>query len=62
MSFNESKWTQVSLNELKQPKIGLNEPKLSQKTLNIFKMILYVPKINVNKLKWVSLQMSLNKP
>ena len=54
MSSHESEWAQTSLNEPKA-KMGLNDPKLAQKTLNIFKMILYGLKIGLNELKWVSL-------
>ena len=32
--------------------MGLNEPKRTKKTLNIFKMILYELKIDLNELKW----------
>ena len=35
--------------------MDLNDPKLAQKTLNIFKMILYGLKKGLNELKWVSL-------
>ena len=40
--------------ESKYPKakMGLNEPKWAQKTLNIFKTILYELKIGLNELKW----------
>ena len=51
MSSNDSKWSQnspVSLNEPKA-KIGLNKPEWAQKTLNIFKMILYDRKIGQNR-------------
>ena len=41
----------MSLNETKA-KMGLNEPKRAQKTLNIFKMILYEElRIGLNELK-----------
>ena len=33
--------------------MGLDEPKWAQKTVNIFKMILYELKIGLNELKWV---------
>ena len=32
--------------------MGLNKPKLTQKTLNISKIILYELKIGLNELKW----------
>ena len=35
--------------------MGLNEPKRIEKTLNIFKMILYELKMGLNELKCVSL-------
>ena len=35
--------------------MGLKEPKQTQKTLNLFKMILYELKMSLNELKWVSL-------
>ena len=54
MSSNESKSAQISLNDTKT-KMGWNEPKRSQKTLNIFKIILYELKMGLNELKWVSL-------
>ena len=54
MSLNELRPAYMSLNDPKA-KMGLNEPKWAQKTLNIFKMILYELKIGLNELKWVSL-------
>ena len=44
----------MSLNESKT-KMGLSKPKLVQKSLNIFKMILYELKIRLNELKRESL-------
>ena len=38
--------------------MDLKEPKQTQKTLNIFKMILYELTMSLNELKWLSLQMS----
>ena len=35
--------------------MGLNDSKQIQKTLNIFKMILYELKMGLNELKWVNL-------
>ena len=55
MSFNEPKWAHTSLNEPKEAKIGLNKSKRAQKTLSIFKTILYELKIGLNELNWVSL-------
>ena len=63
MSSNEPKWALMSLNELRpvkmsvhepKAKVGLNKPEWAQKTLNIFKMILYELKIGLNELKRVS--------
>ena len=54
ISSDESKWAQISLNDPKS-KMGWNEPKQTQKTLNIFKIILYELKMDLNELKWVSL-------
>ena len=50
MSLNDSRPVQIRLNESKA-KMCLNEPKCAQKTLNIFKMILYELKIGLNELK-----------
>ena len=47
----------MSLNEPKA-KMGLNDAKWSQKTLNLFKMILYELKIGLNELRWESLNKS----
>ena len=44
----------MSLNERKA-KMGFSDPKWAQKTLNIFKVVLYELKIGFNELKWVSL-------
>ena len=43
--------SQISLNEPKYAKMAPNEPKGIQETLNIFKMILYELKRDLNKLK-----------
>ena len=45
MNLDQSKWASVSQ----------NGPKRTQKTPNIFKMILYELKMGLNELKWVSL-------
>ena len=50
MSLNELRPILINLNEPKA-KMGLNDPKWAQKTLNIFKMILYELKIGLNELK-----------
>ena len=47
----------MSLNEPKA-KMGLNDAKWAQKTLNLFKMILYELKIGLNELRWESLNKS----
>ena len=54
MGVNELRTVQISLNEPK-PKLSLNKPKWAQKTLIIFKMILYEIKIGLHELKWESL-------
>ena len=59
MSSSESKSAQVSLNEPKLAKIGLTEPKRTQKTLNIFKMILYGLKMGLNE--WVQMCKPINE-
>ena len=53
----------MSLNELKA-KMGLNDPKWAQKTLKIFKMILYEFKIaekSLNELRWALMRSNFNK-
>ena len=54
MSLNELKTVYMNLN-VPKAKMGLNKPKRVQKTLNIFKMILYEFKIGLNELEWESL-------
>ena len=54
MSLNELKTVCMNLN-VPKAKMGLNKPKRVQKTLNIFKMILYEFKIGLNELEWESL-------
>ena len=41
----------MSSNESKQALISLNETERTQKTLNLFKVILYERKMSLNKLK-----------